>query len=367
MFLEDAFLENAKSDLQALIAQHQISTDDTPFPWDPYIAKSLLQKSIRRGDIRNALWASRVLLRSNERGFWKRLCIIALEDIGVANVRLVAQILLVEKDRSLRKQLGGSQETGPSLTSALCCSPKDRCTDDLIDAIGSLAKNNCLKAKYAELSTDELLEVVSSPTTSIQSRAIAAVQLSTWFGDLSVGISTNQGWLKTLQLLPEDVLSPCYKVTATMGMKRTGSIMAPYLALVSRDTPINPDYVDDEFPTSADLSGLPSWTLDGHTRLGLQSFRIYLKRSVSMAAFLEKWATREVSLSRTVAGLVFRIESAQLARKMVWTTGRKLKSEACANRPGLPTEAASEGLSIIREELDLVNECREAAVRLYLR
>ena len=99
MLLQDIFLENAKADLLDLVAHHKPKTVDPNFPWDPYIAMSLLQKSIRRGDEKNALSAGIFLLNSNDRSFWKRLCICALEDVGIANLKLVAQVLLVDKGK----------------------------------------------------------------------------------------------------------------------------------------------------------------------------------------------------------------------------------------------------------------------------
>ena len=74
-----------------------------------------------------------------------------------------------------------------------------------------------------------------------------------------------------------------------------------------------------------------------------------------------------MSPSKVVAGLVFRTESAQLVRRLVWDTGEQLKKEACNNRPGLPSEASAEGLALVRDEFDLVNDCRADAVRVYLR
>ena len=84
MFLEDVFLESVKNDLAGLVSRPMVSAIDRPYRWDPYVAKSQLQKGIRRGDVQNALIAARFLLQVNEKGFWRRLCIIALEDVGVA-------------------------------------------------------------------------------------------------------------------------------------------------------------------------------------------------------------------------------------------------------------------------------------------
>ncbi|MEX0305005.1 MAG: hypothetical protein AB3N24_21525 [Leisingera sp.] len=362
MFLEDVFLESAKSDLEALVAQHRTAGIDGAFQWDPFVAKSMLQKAIRRSDTGKAEEAARYLLRVNEHGFWRRVCIIALEDIGLANIPLVTQALQAERNRALRSSLGGSEKVGLALVSAMCTSPKDRTTDDLIDAIGSV-DYRCWKADVAEMSEAERATLASSASASIHERAIAALQLS----PASALSRRVRDWCLFLERLPEEALSPCVKATATLGLQRTKSEMALYMALLSRDLPEAPKQVDDWFPPAVDLSGLPSWTLDGHTRLGLQAFRLALKRSPRIGKFVRRWATGTVSPAKTVAGLVFRVESAQLNRKLDWSLGQQLKEEACNNRPGLPAGVAPEGLAILREEFELVNECRADAVRGYLR
>lgn len=362
MFLEDVFLENAKSDLEALVARHRTAGFDGRFQWDPFVAKSMLQKAIRRADTGKAEQAAWYLVRFNEQGFWRRLCIIVLEDIGLANIALVAQVLQAEKDPQLRSNLGGPEKVGLALVSAMCASPKDRTTDDLIDAIGN-DDYSCCKADVSELPEAAQAALVSSASAPVQERAIAALQLS----PASSPSRRARAWCLLLERFPEETLSPCIKAAATLGLQRTKSEMALHMALLSRDLPAAPNQSDEAFPPSVDLNGLPSWTLDGHTRLGLQAFRLALKRSPRIGTFLRRWATGTVSPAKTVAGLVFRVESAQLKRRLDWSIGQQLKKEACNNRPGLPAGAASEGLAILREEFDLVNECRADAVRVYLR
>ncbi|MCB4455825.1 hypothetical protein [Leisingera sp. McT4-56] len=362
MFLEDVFLENAKSDLEALVARHRSADFDGRFQWDPFIAKSMLQKAIRRANTRRAEEAAWYLLRINEQVFWRRLCIIALEDIGLANIPLVAQVLQAEGDRQLRSNLGGPEKVGLALVSAMCASAKDRTTDDLIDAIGN-DDYNCCKADVSELPEAARAALASSTSAPVHERAIAALQLS----PASTPSRRVRDWCLLLERLPEATLSPCVKAAATLGLQRTKSEMALHMALLSRDLPETPRQMDEVFPPSVDLNGLPSWVLDGHTRIGLQAFRLALKRSPRLGRFIRHWATGAVSPAKTVAGLVFRVESSQLKRRLDWSIGQQLKQEACNNRPGLPAGAAPEGLAILREEFDLVNECRADAVRVYLR
>lgn len=362
MFLEDVFLENLKNDLAKLVSHTETEMGGDHFPWDPFVAKSMLQKGIRRAELHHAMIAARFLLQVDERGFWRRLCVIALEDIGVANVPLVAQVLMAEKDRSLRRDVGGSEALGAALVEAMCKSRKDRATDDLIDALAS-NELKCLNAEVAEMTESERFDLISAHNSDVRHRAIAAVLQTT----SPTPAGRAKDWSRLLEHLPEEVLSPCVKVAAQLGLQRTKSEMALHLALLSHDCPTAPRSADDEFLPTTVISGLPVWVLDGHTRLGLQAFRQYVKRSPRMSDYLGKWATGSVSRAKAVAGLVFRTESHLLANRVDWETGRQLRLEACKNRPGLPSEAAHEGLDIVRQEFDLINECRADAARTYLR
>ena len=367
MFLQDVFLENATHDLYQLVEQNNFRTIDPNFKWDSYIAMSLMQKAIRRGDVENALFAGRFLFTFNERSFWKRLCVCAIEEIGVANLKLVAQVLIAANDKRLRKELGGDNRLAQTLLSELCNSPKDRCADDLIDAIENAAQYPNFKADIAEKSATEIEKVIASLSTPLQHRAIAAVQLATGWDNFSSGLRKGHSWSRILNELPEDVASPCVTAVSLLGIKRTGALLAPLLTLIYAHKPEATKCVDDTFLDAVNISGLPSWVLDGHVRPGLHSFRIYIQRSNRMKQLLARSATRQVSPAKTVAGLVFRAESGQLVRKLDWEVGRQLKQQAWANRPGLPAEVVPEAMSILRSEFDLLNECRIAAMRNYFR
>lgn len=367
MLLQDVFLENARADLIDLVPHHKPKPIDPNFQWDGYIAMSLMQKAIRRGDENNALSAGLFLLTSNERSFWKRLCICALEDVGIANLKLVAQVLIVDKGKRFREGVGDSNRIAQALLCALCKSPKDRCSDDLIDAIKCGSGYAEYIADAAEQPIAHLKTVIASKAEPIQHRAIAAVQLATGWDDFPSALRKGHGWFRVLNDLPEDVASPCVLAVSLLGIQRTGALMAPLLTLLYAHKPLVSKYADDDFLNAVDIDGMPSWVLDGHVRPGLHSFRIYIQRSCRMKQFLARHATREISPSKTVAGLVFRIESGQLVNRLDWAEGRQLKQQACANRPGLPTEAAPEAMSILRSEFDLLNECRITVMRDYLR
>lgn len=127
----------AKAQLEILSVQANRLVAVRPLPppepfigADRWLLSSLLQKAIRRSDLRHARRAGHQLLRMDPARLWRRLAIIALEDIGVANLELVSDILaLVHAGK-------GTASLLDVLLDRACRAAMDRTADHL----GSLIK-----------------------------------------------------------------------------------------------------------------------------------------------------------------------------------------------------------------------------------
>jgi hypothetical protein len=74
---------------------------------DQWVVKSLLQKSIRRGEIDIAQRAALTFLAQNGSAIWRRFIVIAVEDVGAGSVDVVAKTIAASADGKWRKQSGG--------------------------------------------------------------------------------------------------------------------------------------------------------------------------------------------------------------------------------------------------------------------
>src|SRR3954462_9545253 len=92
---------------------------------------SLLQKAIRRGDEGYALQAAATLLRDSPERLWRRLGLIAFEDVGVAAPEAVHLVTAALAGKQFRAAVGGEWEVASLLTSRLALAPKCRAADDL--------------------------------------------------------------------------------------------------------------------------------------------------------------------------------------------------------------------------------------------
>src|ERR1700722_11487997 len=72
-------------------SQHELG-DHQPFDISPWLAMSLMQKAIRRGRAAIALRAAATLLRDSPDRLWRRCGVTAFEDIGVADLDVVAEV-----------------------------------------------------------------------------------------------------------------------------------------------------------------------------------------------------------------------------------------------------------------------------------
>lgn len=89
---------------------------------DPYLLASAVQKAIRRGDIATGRRAGHQLLRLDRQRLWRRLAVIALEDIGVADIDVAAELVGIATLPAARRLLGGDARALDITLTCACAS-----------------------------------------------------------------------------------------------------------------------------------------------------------------------------------------------------------------------------------------------------
>jgi len=140
---------------------------------DPWVVSSLLQKSIRRGEITIAQRAALTFVKLNGATIWRRLMVIAFEDVGVANIDAIAAVVAASSDAALRKSCGGNSHIAIHLTGLLAASPKDRSADYLVGAKDHPALADFVRT-MRDASVDDILLAVRDKALGLPNRAIAA-------------------------------------------------------------------------------------------------------------------------------------------------------------------------------------------------
>jgi MgsA AAA+ ATPase C terminal len=125
---------------------------------DPWLINSLLQKSIRRGEKEIAQRPAMTLSKHRGAAIWRRLIVIAFEDIGIGSVGAVTMTVAASDDSAWRRAHGGDIRLAVAVAGILAQAPKDRSADYL-----GGAKDHPLLAGFAQ-------EMASAPPATRLSR-----------------------------------------------------------------------------------------------------------------------------------------------------------------------------------------------------
>ena len=141
---------------------------------DPWIANSLMQKAIRRGDVEVAQRAALSFHALRGSAIWRRLMIIAFEDVGLGACEAVVATVTSCADPALRKSTGGNVRTVLELSRRLAEAPKDRSADHLIAAAAEHPRLESTRRQMAALQPASRLAMVADSSLPLTVRATAA-------------------------------------------------------------------------------------------------------------------------------------------------------------------------------------------------
>ncbi len=195
---------------------------------------------IRRGNEELALRAAMNLMIGGPHAIWRRLGIIAFEDIGVGAIDAVGWVTVVIGKPEVRKRLGGEWRVADFLIRTLCRSVKCRATDDLVHLIERDPALTDLRDELPGLSLRDRIGLATSCTGGIEAQGLAV-----WF---SVGTDRITSFaLGEVPGCPENTFDALRDADypgsaveiARMGLKRTGCILAAMLPLLYRANPVH--------------------------------------------------------------------------------------------------------------------------------
>ena len=361
--MQTLILDQLKDELAARMDGYQ-SPFVSPLQTNSYIAMSALQKAIRRGESDLALRSAQTLLKASPSALWRRIGIIAHEDIGIANIPLVGYVTVCLGAKRYRDRLGGDWTVASYLIEQMCKSIKERSTDDLLVQLIHDPALDKDRQHMADLSLRDRLALLSN------TECLARTALVAWFSFGSdrlrgAGIPEVNGDPTALfDTLLEMGICPTVVEIARLGVRKTNEILPIFLPLLwqaSRDAPhmVQPDIL----PPVAQIGDIPSYVLDSHTRDGNRCFREFVHRSDEMRAHLKLCNAPSDQWSRIVGRLTFRVESGLVSNRLVWKTGEKLLASANILGRGLTVECIPEGLELMRSQVPLLNAVREDVLR----
>ena len=338
-------------------------TDHTldPVALDPWVASSLLQKAIRRGETDLALLAAREFQRHRGKGIWRRLVNIAFEDVGIADPDLVGEITFLAYDARARACLGPDTELVAGFCRRLAQTPKDRSTDYLVcTAIKSeagLAEQQAL----TRTPVSQLVAIAANPDQPLLKRAAAGL-LSCTKDDAFVPGDALPTLLAALSAKFPCALYDAVEMAAKRGL---GSyiLMAPLLWSAMRNEGGSQGVAVQSVPPGETARGVPLYALDKHTAVGKRAIIQFAQQNLEMVEVLKQVPPdrrRDVALMAA-----FYADAVPISRRFLWGQSFELERLGFAadmGKAGCPSEAQFAILACVRTNLPDLNRMRRAAL-----
>jgi MgsA AAA+ ATPase C terminal len=331
-----------------------------PLIADKWVVNSLLQKSIRRGEVEVAQRAALTFLGQRGSAIWRRFMIIAFEDVGAASPDAVAMTVAASTDARWRKQSGGDIVVAAHLARLLVEAPKSRAAEHLITSSNDHPSLEQERRAVSSSSIAENLAAVADKSNSLTHRALAGWCVSGigWEREKVPG-SNLPALLDTFRQLgvPDDLVA----VTGTAATKSGEPItlMVPLIWLAASDDQA-PIVVASAVPGTAVFDGIPMYALDKHTRIGQEAIRSLVKYNSAIREFLE----RHVAPAQRHAAAymaAFHADAAPLASKLAWDGADQLEAlgtEADLLKVGVPAEQIEPLLQLFRANISHLNKLR---------
>lgn len=334
---------------------------------DLWLAASALQKAIRRGDRRTARTAVSILVETAPDRLWRRLVVIALEDIGIADLALVAAVLWVSGRAAWRRQHGGEEAVAAALVDALCRAPKCRDACDTLvvaDLHPVLAR---LRQTFTEFDDGELASMVADPGQPLAGRVLAAWLLAGTERFPAAQIAPRHGSIRALLDVFDhlgvgaDVLD-----IAAKGATRTQEAHPISLPLISAQAAIAGGFkvLEEECPSLGFVAGWPSEAIDMHTRPGRRALSLFVAGD-NKGLNRVLGGVRPGFRAEIVGTAAFRVEGAAVDRRLTYRGSDQILTDAEVAHltwAGGTQEMAAELLDRVRRDLHRLHDCRVKAM-----
>ncbi len=328
---------------------------------NPWVASSLLQKAVRRGEAALAEAAATALYRFRRSSIWRRFLIIAVEDIGIADLDVLIEAVAISSGRTQRRKLGSDEEVARYLARRFANATKDRSADLLMAAVHHHPLLEGIREQVRVLTDSQRLDLVANTSNSIYERSIAA-----WMAVSSA--AQREGRLDHRRLRPllaafEHLNVPRDLVDA-VGTAGTRTL-EPFCVLL----PIISSFVSSvelgrsvrgALPRAKTIKGLPLWTFDKHTRLGRAAIsRFSRENSAVRGALLALPRHRQ---SRAAYLSAFYADASPCSVSLDWSLGSEIERigiEADFAGVGVDVERAEPLINVFGQNVDHLNDIRE--------
>ena len=338
--------------------QQQPTPSFDPLPTDSWIARSVMQKAIRRGMVDLACRAAAQLLLIDPRTLWRRLLVTALEDLGPAEVDTTARIVAAWRDRKWRNQVGGDWPVTAELVRRSAEAIKCQSANDLWNiALHDLTLTST-KAALCERDEPDILDVAVTPG-DVGAQAVATLIA---LGQ-DVGCSAPPLDRRAVSKL-FDVFEASGRFSHVVGIYReahrlTNVSLAPLSLCLWPHQQALQSVARDQLATSW-INGIPSFALDQYTRIGKAAIRCYALQSQDWRDFCDAHSIPAKLRTAAAGEVLFRVEGAAVAQRRIDNHSVALLTRSAPLGCFMQPEAVASAKALIRRQLPLIDDIRRA-------
>lgn len=337
---------------------------------DQWMAMSAFQKAIRRGDFSHAIKAVMAMFYSGlSVKAWKRLGVIAMEDIGLANPPLMALVLYLMKNKTVRKPYD-EEKLLHYIVSLMCYSPKSR---DLCDVVvwGLLEKETIgpYIEKYRTVQEQVLMQAAQNTDLPFKERFAAFWLAHPARFRMQEYARPSLGDKQLYLTITEEMRLPVVLgLCLNMGMTHVHEALSypiPFVwELMQPDFHQGSDFFPE--PQSSMIGNVYAATYDKHVRSGKRAMKLFLEKSSASPLLSSLGIEGKADQFKALERAVFYVEGSILKPKLHYPKANALYFdvlEAKIKHNGFKSlEDALMFYQFVKAQLHILNDIRTEEV-----
>lgn len=344
---------------QEMLERRTATPVAVPLQISPWVAMSLLQKSIRRGEVGFALQATATLLLSDPERLWRRLICAAYEDVGMGDLKIVSLVNGAMAGKLFRRSLGGDWAVASFLVEQLAEACKCRAADDLLMALQVHPAYANARSELFFQPTSKLMRYATDRADLIPGAIALCYALGTdrWRPE---GLQARQGEPSYVFHQMFDAGYPhCVLELARTGFNRVREPLSVLMSFVSPTCPSPSEAAatSDHLGSTKMVGAVPIWALDQYSHSGKEALRRFLSRDAPITRFVNTNVPPTQRL-KFLGGLLFRAEGGLIKRRLDWSIGRAIRYAMDIEANGCGVSDATEALNLIRQDMELIDRER---------
>lgn len=322
---------------------------------DRYVLTSNLHKAVRFGLVAQAAATAAALFRCDPTYFYRRLPVIALEDVGLGNLSACLEVLVWCRNLPLRRKFQG-MGLAAYLGARLAATTKCRSACDLLCLTETQQGLNALDQQMAALSVSDAIDAVSDATAPKRLRAISLLRLD------RLPIRNGDQRAVALSAICQALTLPPL-VTRTLVSGKATDSMASFLPLIFELMGTRQLLVEEvslrEYAAPLD-GAIVCAAADKHTRIGRRAIKEWINATPDLMVYFAK-SGFAAQAERIIGIALFHVESSLLNRRLTNDCLELLREEyerSDMNALGIGSEGARELYRLMRLNHAGLNDIR---------